>query len=33
MTLTNNYEIIDQINDGNNSRRLLSFHNEGQRVK
>jgi hypothetical protein len=33
VTINDNYEIIDHINDGNNSRRLLPFQDQLQRVK
>ena len=32
ITINDTYEIIDQTNDGNNSRRVLPFHEQHQRV-
>lgn len=32
ITINDTYEIIDQTNDGNNSRRMLPFHDQHQRV-
>lgn len=32
VTINDNFEIIDQINDGNNSKRILPFNDQSQRV-